>query len=651
MIDTPSPDPTPTPVTVHVDDNQFTVKTTASFWVMLSPAPDGGTVSLAIDGVVVDTQPVSTGLTYVSWTPAKTGVFKAIATFSGTAAYAAATSAPATLTVVPPVPYGVTVATTSYEVPRNTPTQLTATVTPDPGPGTVEFRYEGDLVGTGTLLGGKATYSATFTTVGYHGVTATFTGNADWSPRRSDILAVYVLGDAIGLALSLPADPLPAGPVTATATLSADPGGGVVRWSWGPNDYNSTELPVGPQGVTTLDLGVLRAGYYHLYAHFLGYGTMGEASTDLAFTVKDASATTLTANRTSATAGELPVIVTATVASPIEDGRTVTFLDDVGGVLVTLATLPVDPSTGAASYSSNALRVGIHAIRAQYNGSAWTLPSTSSPIAVTVVKDTAVHATFTPSLATFYPYREGFRDTVSLGGVLDERATVTIRVYASSGSLKRTWSLGTKAAGRYSASWNGRTVGGTALSAGRYTVRASFKDARGNTRTITANATISWRQATWKSVTVIRYGDQLTYAADAVDGRLYYSPDYGRGRTLFSAYYNHNCSPDCAWITGTAAFTLSSSALAYRYTRIGFEGHTYQDYNAGTAFLLRPGTSAWESPSPLPDYLGMGWGVAVSSTFISPARQVKLVLWCSEEQGAAFDVHYLKLTYQYAIWK
>ena len=50
--------------------------------------------------------------------------------------------------------------------------------------------------------------------------------------------------------------------------------------------------------------------------------------------------------------------------------------------------------------------------------------------------------------------------------------------------------------------------------AGRYTVKASFKDTTGHSRTITTHATISWRKAVWKSGTLVtHYGDQLAYYA------------------------------------------------------------------------------------------------------------------------------------------
>jgi hypothetical protein len=625
--------------------------------VILWPVPDGGTVSLLVDGIVVSTQEAIVTYPNLYWTPSSVGTHEVVATFDGTAQFAASSSSISTVQVIPPYPTSVVMTAAPDPVVRNEPVQLEATVTPDPGVGNVEFWMDGigpedggTLIGTGGLVAGSTSVAATISAVGTHTIWARFAGNADWSPKLSEFTHLRVDGDVMSASVALASDPNPAGPTTATVTLSSDPGGGVIRWSWYADDYAATEVPVGTGGVTTLNLGSLPAGTYHLYVHFLGNGTFGAAQTDLQFLTKNPSTIVASANRTMATAGELPVVLSATVTTGNEEGRTISFLDDVGGVVVTLATLPVDPYSNSVTYSSNKLRVGVHSIRARYNGTTWTLPSTSAPLAVTVARDTAVHATFKTSVPTFYAYKDGFRDTVALAGVLDEGATITIRAYNSSGTLKRTWSLGTRKAGKYSVTWNGRTSGGTALPAGRYRVKASFKDARGNTRSITGYTTISWRQATWKTATTVtRYGDQLSYYA-TVDGHLYYSPDYSRGRTMFSEYINSYCSPDCIEIYGTTSFSFTSTALDYRSAVITVYGHGYEDYNSGTVFLVNPTTGGWSSRGAAPEYVSK-ISYSVPRSYISSTRKARIVIWCTEDMGDAVDIHYLKLTYQYAVWK
>jgi hypothetical protein len=139
-----------------------------------------------------------------------------------------------------------------------------------------------------------------------------------------------------------------------------------------------------------------------------------------------------------------------------------------------------------------------------------------------------------------------------------------VKVYSGTGSLKRTWSLGWKPAGKYAVPWNGRTAAGTALPAGKYRVVASFKDARSNVRSITGYTTISWRKAVWKSVTLVKDGDAGLYAI-ADGGAVYYSGDYAHGVILDSGGMIRDCV-GCGWAAGKFVFTVkSTSVLDYRY--------------------------------------------------------------------------------------
>jgi hypothetical protein len=295
--------------------------------------------------------------------------------------------------------------------------------------------------------------------------------------------------------------------------------------------------------------------------------------------------------------------------------------------------------------------VGVHSIRARFEGLPGALlPATSSPVTVTVAADTSVHTTFTRSLSTFYPYKDSYKDTVAVRGLLDEKATVTIRIYSSGGSLKRTYSLGWKGPGSFSASWNGRTAAGTAVAAGTYTVKASFKDVKGNARTIATSVTVSWRQVTWKTgTTITRYGDQFAYYGTPAT-QLYYSNDYSRGRILYSGEFNRDCDP-CQIIYGVSTMTLNTSGLAYRYVKASATGHSFVGYeSSGYLELVQPGTTSLVFLTDLPLVTSEPHYAPISSGYIS-SQKVQLVAWCSEQSGDVFDLHYMKLTYQYAVWK
>ncbi|HXI44815.1 MAG TPA: Ig-like domain repeat protein [Candidatus Acidoferrales bacterium] len=627
--------------------------------VFVTPAPGSGTVDLEVDGTVVTTVTLTAGQidVYLNWTPTELGAHVGQAVFSGNETYASTTSDPHPFTVWGRWPSSVTVVGNPNPVVRNDTAVFTATVSPNPGSGSVEWRVDGVVVATTTVSGaGTTTYSASFPSVAQHGVQAWFLGTPDYQigPWRSDGYVENVIGDPVGLSLTLPSDPVPAGDVVVSAVLSPNPGGGTLSWSW--VDYlPGTDLPVDPSGTTHIDLGTLTAGPRTLYVRFGGYDQVGPTSAQLAFQVWDSTVTAVTSDRSSAYQGELPVKLTATVATPsVPAGSSVTFLDDVGGVVIQLGPATVDPYSLTASLSTTTLRVGTHTIRARYGGGPWILPSTSAPITVTVLADTAVHATFAPSLTTFYGYKDGYRDTVRLGGVLSERATVTIRIYNSYGTLKRTFSLGWRNAGAYYADWGGKTASGVALPAGKYKVVASLKDVLGHARTFTGYTTLSWRRVTWKSVSVLRYADTGAYYVGVGGGAIYLSGDYSHGIILDSGSMIRDCT-GCGWAGGRFVFTVvSTGALAYRYLSLEIRGHGFIDReHPGSLSLIVPSTGqiGLTTAPCMYDITGQGCGLgSFPTSYIDATHHVTAWVWETQAWGDAYDLRYLKLTYQYAVW-
>ena len=505
---------------------------------------------------------------------------------------------------------------------------------------------------------GKATWTTSFATPGTKSIFAKWVGNDSYSPRTSDdFLHVTVLGDGITVSVSIPGTPLPAGNVTANVTLTPNPGTGVLRWAM-CQFCSETEVAVDADGTTSIDLGTFtNVTSYTVYVRYPENGNWAEATGQGQFEIWNPTTTGLVTDRTTAYVGELPVKLTATVAGFEQffaaDG-TITFLDDVGGNVVELGPVDINPYTYQATFSSSSLRVGTHTIRARYDSMPWYLGSTSSPVTVVVGADTAVHATFAPSLATFYPVKDGFKDIVLLGGVLSEKATVSVKVFNSAGTLKRSWSLGTLNPGAYKVTWNGKTASGTALPAGTCTARATFKDTKGHTRTITGKTTISLRQVVWKSVAVLKYAQSGTYYVSEFGGAIYYSPDYPKGRILDSGEMIRDCE-DCGFAAGNFVFTVvSTGALAYRSLYIEFKGHEFTDReHPGSHALVDPRTGDLalingNYPIDDPD---VHWGIPFTSAFIDANHHVDAWIYMDQAWGDAYDLNWLRLTYQYAVWK
>jgi hypothetical protein len=624
----------------------------------LSPGVDGGTLKLHEDGIEVLSDILPSGTSYwtFTYTPSKVGMVTLDAAYGGTAAFAPSSSAPMQIEIYLPPPSSVEVVSSLDPAPRSVPITFTATVLPNPGGGSIEWLIDGTAVETVVLDGaGTATHIDSFDTPPDHTVVARFTGSATYRSMSSLAFDQRVVGDLVVVSVETPQSPMPLGEVVATIRVTPNPGGGSIVYN--PQFGLEHTVPLGPDGSVDVDLGVYTSpGVYAWQFRFTGSGIYGTARTDYWLEIAQPSSTTVASNVSTATAGELPVVLTGTVVLPqiyTSLQGTVTFHDVVGGVPVDLGPVSIAPSSLTATFSSSNLRVGTHTITAVYSGEGHSvLPSTSAPIVVVVAADKGVNATLVPSLATFYPYKDLFRDTSRLGGKLNERATVTIRLYNSSNVLKRSWALGWKNPGGYYATWNGRTAAGSALPAGKYKVVASLKDARGNTRKLTAYVTISWRKAIWKSVSVTRYGDQLTYYVDIADqGQLYYSPDYPRGRILDSGSMIRGCV-GCGFVGGRYVWTLASGALEYRSIYIQVRGHGFTDReHPGEIRVVDPKTGDFGDRIPNCEYdqVGTTCGLVIKPGFVSSTRHVESWMWMTQAWGDAYDLYYLKLTYKYAV--
>lgn len=465
--------------------------------------------------------------------------------------------------------------------------------------------------------------------------------------------SVAVAGTPVDMTISVGGNPIPEGPATAEVTLNPNPGGGTLTWYLGFG--LPTQVDVDPDGTTSIDLGTLTSTVWTLEVSFNGFEDYDPVTEQLIFSVWLETTTTVVADRSSAVQGELPVKLTATVAaSDLNFTGTVTFLDDVGGDVVELGPVAVDELTDKAVLSTSSLRVGAHSITARFSGVPGWLDSTSSPIAVTVAADTAVHATFAAAASKFYAANDGYRDTVKLGGRLDEKATVKIKLYNGAGSLKRTWKLGTENAGAYGVTWNGKTASGARLPAGKYTAKAIIEDTKGHRKTLSDTTTLSWREVAWKTVTVRKDGDSGVFFVGEFGGQILQSPDYLHGVILDSGEMIRDCE-SCGFAAGRYRFSfVTSNVLAYRNTWTEVRGHGFDDReHTGTTSIVDPATGEFGegTPNPLFDEDGVTFNLLFGPKYIDENGRIEIWVWMTQAWGDAFDLRYLKLNYQYAVWK
>jgi hypothetical protein len=225
------------------------------------------------------------------------------------------------------------------------------------------------------------------------------------------------------------------------------------------------------------------------------------------------------------------VTISATVSPSSVTGGTLTIVDAFDGS--TIATGSVGPGDTTVAFTG-LFDAGNHVLSATYTGHGDFGPSEDG-LTQTIQPDSGVDATAGVQFATFYPFRDTYRDTNALRGTLREPASVVIRVYTPSNVLFRTFDLGHRVVGAYSHAWNGRNAAGAILRAGTYRIVQRITDDAGNVKTATFRVAISHKRLRWTTSSITLYGSQIRAAADPGNG--YISPSrsaYYRGVRLNS---------------------------------------------------------------------------------------------------------------------
>ncbi|MGW6376994.1 Ig-like domain-containing protein [Rhodococcus sp. NPDC055112] len=161
----------------------------------IAPAPTGGTVQFKDDNTPIGA-PVEVvgGVATLAHTFTTTGHRNISASYSGSAGFLASNSASQTIDVNASAPTDVatvTKVTALSTATLNTPIDLSATVTPSPAGGTVQFMDGTTAIGGPvTVVNGTAILPHTFTAAGEHGITAVYSGAPGFVASTSSTFAV-----------------------------------------------------------------------------------------------------------------------------------------------------------------------------------------------------------------------------------------------------------------------------------------------------------------------------------------------------------------------------------------------------------------------------------------------------------------------------
>jgi hypothetical protein len=229
---------------------------------------------------------------------------------------------------------------------------LTATVassTTGTPTGTVNFLDNGNPLGTGTLTNGVATYSATTLPLGNNVITASYSGDTNFSTATATGVSVTVAQNVLAITANSTSRVYGAANPTFTGTITGEQNGDTFTEGF-TTSATTSSVP------GTYDIVPSASGpNLSQYQQSIQKGTL---------TITQASATsTLTLSATSVTQGQsVTATVLVTSATSGTPTGTVTFLNN--GKSLGTATL----SNGTATYSTTSLPVGSNVITATYGG-------------------------------------------------------------------------------------------------------------------------------------------------------------------------------------------------------------------------------------------------------------------------------------------
>ncbi len=294
----------------------------------------------------------------------------------------------ATVTVNAPAPATTgTTLTAPATATAGTPVNLTATVSPTPVGGTVQFKDGATNLGAPVAVtGGTATLSQTFATAGTRTVTAVYSGATGFSGSTSaaqtiDVEPAPIVAVPTATTVTLPATATTGSAVALSATITPSGAGGTVQFSDDNTPIGGPVEVVG--GVATLSHAFTSAGHHNISASYsgaTGFAPSQSASATLTVNAADpADAATVTTVTSLSTATLNSQVNLSATVSPSTATGTVQFKDGT-----TAIGAPVALVNGVAVLPHTFTTEGDHSITAEYSGAPGFVASASPAFTVTV---------------------------------------------------------------------------------------------------------------------------------------------------------------------------------------------------------------------------------------------------------------------------
>jgi len=301
------------------------------------------------------------------------------------------------------------------------PITYTATVLAvSPGSGTptgiVTFKEGTNILGTGTLNGGVASYTASAAIVGNHVISVEYGGDVNFVSSTSAGLSQTVNKSGTGTLIASSVNPSNYGQsVTYTVTVSsAIPGSGTptgtVTFKDGPDIMGTVPISGGIATYTTSRA----VGTYNITADYSGDDSF-ESSTSTGLTQivnKVGTETLLESNLNPSTFGQT-ITFTVRVNSTILGSETPTGSVTFKSGSSTMETVTLNG--GIATYTTSSVGADAHSFTVEYNGDTNFEKSTSSVLTQTVSKTTTVTQIVNSVAASVYGQTITYTASVSAG--------------------------------------------------------------------------------------------------------------------------------------------------------------------------------------------------------------------------------------------
>ncbi|WP_258195555.1 Ig-like domain-containing protein [Rhodococcus sp. OK519] len=324
---------------------------------------------------------VANGVATLSHTFGSSGAHSVGAEFVAGAGYTTSSATAQTVTVADPDVETSLSVTAPGAAETGESLTFSAQVTPSTAQGEVQFRVNGNPVGTPQAVsGGAASLPYTFSAAGSFEVTAEFAGAAGFTnaTAAAQTVAVSVPDAVTSLTLNVPATAVTGTSVNLTAAVSPAGAQGLVQFTDGGNPIGSPVSVV--NGVATLS-HTFTAGSHSIGASFTGGPgfTDASASSPASIVVSDPDQQTTTTVTVPGMAQTGTAVTLEATVAPAPSGGTVQF--KVGGVDV---GAPVTVSSGTASLPWTFNAAGSFAVTAEFSGAAGFTDSSASAQSVVV---------------------------------------------------------------------------------------------------------------------------------------------------------------------------------------------------------------------------------------------------------------------------